>query len=147
MVNVRKILGNTLMISGMLTTGGSLADSVRNSAYRRESQARFNILAELNKKYGVGMECTPGGASSICYTVVYGRYAENERRAILDQYSEELGARLDAVPTDPVANARAERDGLGFMVGLGIVAAGVELKRGQQFRRIESRRGGRKEGR
>lgn len=147
MANVRRIVGNLSMIGGMLTSAGSLVDNALNTAYQRESQARFNANAEVSKKYGVGIECTTGGASSICGTVVYGRHTEEERRAILRAHGVELRARLSAIPTDQAARARAERDGLGVMVGLGLIAGGVELRRGRQFRgRIESRRGGRKEG-
>jgi len=146
MANFRRIAGNTLMIGGLLTTARSGMDSVRNTAFHREIQEKANIQAELNKKYGVGMECMPGGASSICYRVIYGRHTEEEREAILAQHGEELHTRLDAIPTDPAAHARAQRDGLGLLAGLGIAAAGVELRRGRQFRQeMESRRGRRKE--
>lgn len=146
MKNVRKIVSNGLIIGGLLTSAGSLVDNALNTAFRRESQARAKALFEIDRKYRVGIECTPGGASSVCGTVVYGRHTEEERRAILRAHNAELSVRLSAIPTNQAARARAERDGLGMVVGLGLIAGGVELRRGRQFRNsIESRKGGRKE--
>ena len=135
MKNMRSLVSNGLMIGGLLTTVGSAVDSAQNSALQKEFQQRQVVTDLMQDIYGVHKECSSYGGGMwaggfiACTDEVEGNHSENEERDILERFSQDLNDHLGEIPHDSQAHTRGLRDGLGLVGGLGVAAAGLNIRR------------------
>lgn len=121
-------ISRALMIGGLLVSAASAADMMGNTVSREEEAARVKLTQDIGERMGVEKQCgssQPGFVEVYyCSNRVSGAYTDEERNAILANYDEELAAGNRQIPHDSEAQARAERDLLGLVGGLGMTAAG-----------------------
>ncbi|MBI5448928.1 hypothetical protein HY948_01275 [Candidatus Gottesmanbacteria bacterium] len=121
-------ISRALMIGGLLVSAASAADMMGNTVLGEEGAARAKLTQDIGKRLGVEKQCASSGAGFVevyyCSNRVSGVHTEEETSAILAQYDEELAAGNRQIPHDSGAQARAERDLLGFVGGLGMTGVG-----------------------
>lgn len=147
-------------VSRLVTVGGIVvfarSASHPNPALEKEVAEKSAIVFDARGKYRVEQECYSGFGGAVCFDTVRGGTQE-QKDEILAQYTNEVALRQSKIPVDLEAHRQAQRDGLGMLTGLSAVALGlagigattadIEKRKGKQFvDRLESRRGGRKEG-
>lgn len=124
------MVGNVIIAGGLATMAGSIYDSSQNKTLNEENGIRLKITRELSDTYGIKTECAHGQEpfAVVCRDYVEGEQTREEEEQILAMHREELGQKLSKVPTDPEANARGLRDGLGTLGGLVVAAVGVAIR-------------------
>ncbi|MBP9814059.1 hypothetical protein KBC80_02590 [Candidatus Woesebacteria bacterium] len=127
MKNMREVVSNALVIGGLLTTGGSAVDAIKNTTLLAELNRHDANIEQMQHKYSIQVQCYPtglfSGGSSVgaeCFDDVIGVERGAREDQILKLYSDEL-AQLQA--KNPI-NPRAKRDGAIGLLGLLIGAAG-----------------------
>lgn len=121
-------ISRALMIGGLLVSAASAVDIAGNNVSREEGAARAKLSQDIGERFGVEKQC---GSSQTGFVEVYycpnrvsGAHTDEEKNAILAKYDEELARGNKQIPHDPEAQARAERDLLGLVGGLGMTVAG-----------------------
>lgn len=121
-------ISRALMIGGLLVSAASAADMMGNDVSREEGAARAKLTQDIGERLGVEKQCGSSGTGFVevyyCSNRVSGVHTDEENDAILAKFDEELAAGNRQIPHDSGAQARAERDLLGLVGGLGMTAAG-----------------------